>query len=157
MKYLKFLFLIPVIIAVWFLLNIFNSNNPQNMIAPLKKPIMDIGYDELDAKFKADDFLNSTNLQQQEFMKQFIGKRIRWSGYVEEVEGDGTILIDMQDSSQFGLPDIECVLTKEQAMKFNLNDEVIFEGDIQDLVPTLWGGTIDLILIDVEIEKVTSQ
>jgi len=88
-----------------------------------------------------------------------IGQRVQWTGrvlHVTEPQKAGEpyeIAIDMDPAGiQFSYDDVIFLLPKDQAIKLAKDQEITFQGDIQEI--SEMKGTVDLVLT-IRLDKVT--
>lgn len=113
-------------------------------------PVTDISFHEVRRNKE-----NMTDLQWEEYAKSIKGKRIRWSGYVEEVKskffGGYQVLVDMDPPhDKMSVQDVYLdKVTKEQALSLEKDNPIEFEGTISSAISVL--GSLQISLKDVKI------
>lgn len=90
-----------------------------------------------------------TEAQFNAYSKSITGKRIKWTGWVEDVNekmfGGYELWIDMDSPSEMvSIQDITFNIPEKLAMKLTKNKRVIFEGDIESVIDLLGSCQISL-------------
>lgn len=111
---------------------------------PVSEPISSISFTEIRRNMKG-----MTDLQFEEYVKTLIGKRIRWGGYVEDVKekffGGYEVLVDMDSPNDLiSVQDVTFEVSKEQALSFNKDSRIKFEGTISSVLDILTSLQISL-------------
>jgi len=95
----------------------------------------------------------------EKYRDTLIGQRIQWTGHVlyvtepKKAGGPYEIAIDMDPSGvQFSYDDVIFLLPKDQATKLTKDQQITFQGDIQEI--NEMKGTVDLVLT-IRLDKVT--
>ncbi|SLM28767.1 conserved exported hypothetical protein [Desulfamplus magnetovallimortis] len=95
-----------------------------------------------------------TELQFKEYVKKLKGKRVKWSGWVEEVDekflGGYKVLVDMDSPNQpISVQDITFEVSKEQALRLKKNEKITFEGTISSILNIM--SSLQISLEEVKI------
>ena len=90
-----------------------------------------------------------TELQFKEYVKSLEDKKIRWNGWVEEVEeklfGGYKVLIDMDSPNDIAsVQDITFEVPKEQAISLKKDEMITFEGKISSILNILTSLQVSL-------------
>jgi len=107
---------------------------------PKPKPISPITFEEIREHRK-----NDTEAQWDEFQKPLDGLRVQWTGWVEQVEASGRILIDMDSPDAIlSVQDVYIPIPKEDATKYNKDQKLTFDGEIKSVVGVMSGVSVTL-------------
>ena len=107
--------------------------------APEPLPISDVDFFKVREASK-----NMTDVQWKEYLNGVVGKRIQWTGYVDEVKEDGKVWIDMDPPDALSVQDIYINVPKEDALKYNKDQKLTFQGTIKSVSKVLTALSIDL-------------
>ncbi len=115
---------------------------------PTPKPIADIVFVEVRDKRAA-----MTDAQWDNYRKPLIGQRVEWVGWVSDVDDKGSrgkILVDMDPPDTFlSTFDVSFYIPKEEVLKYNKDQEITFQGDIDSITDIL--GSLLVSLEDVTV------
>lgn len=116
---------------------------------PPTQPISDLSFWEIRQTKQG-----LTDIQWEAYNKSLEGKRIRWTGYVEDVTkpifGGYKVLVDMDPPSDtLSVQDIYFSIPKEQAASVQKDSAITFEGTIDAVMSVL--GSIQISLKDAYI------
>ncbi len=119
-----------------------SGGNPQASRTPVRtatpKPLSSVTYDEILSHRQ-----NDTEAQWAEYQKGLIGLRVRWSGWVEQVQESGAILIDMEAPDvPLSWQEVRLPIPAGDATKYNKDEKLTWEGDLQSVVGALSGVAI---------------
>ena len=110
-------------------------------------PITDLDFFEVRKNLES-----MTEAQWKNYIMDVEGKRIHWTGYVDEVEDNGEIWIDMDAPDELSVQDMYISVPKEDALKYNKDAKIEFEGTIRDVGSILGSMSIqfkDIVVISV--------
>jgi len=97
--------------------------------SPTPKPIADLDFFEI-----RDQNSKLTEAQWEAYIKPLIGQRVRWTGYVTEVEDKGSkgyLWLDMDPPGSLSVQDLYLDIPKEDILKYNKDQKITFEGDLE--------------------------
>ena len=112
------------------------SNTPKPSPAPTNtatpKPIAKLTFGEIRANKES-----MTDAQWDNYCKPLIGQRVQWTGWVDEAKDKGNhgeLWIDMDSPDEvLSLQDLYFDVPKEDVLKYNKDQKVTFEGDINSI------------------------
>ncbi len=127
-------------------------NENKKIVAIFKEKLLDVSY--FDIKSKVNDL---TNAQWNNYAKKIIGKKVKWSGHVENVKKHAwsdkyKVWIDMDSVyDKLSVQDVYLNnIEKKVAMNLNKNEIINFIGRIENITTTL---KVQIILKDVVVMK----
>jgi hypothetical protein len=112
---------------------------------PLPTPTPKVINEELDFFVIRTNAKEMTEAQWKNYVPTVIGQRILWQGWVTEVDENGKMNIDMDPPGSLSLYDVSLRIPKEDALKYNKDQPITFEGDIKSAsYNSLFGMSINL-------------
>ena len=83
-----------------------------------------------------------TDAQWDDYCKPLVGLRVRWTGWVDgakDYTSYGELLVDMDPPEEvLRSYDVSFRIPKSDILKYNKDQKITFEGDIQNLDETLF-------------------
>ncbi len=110
----------------------------------LDAPVSPLSYAEIEAVF--DGSRDLTRAQEQEFLDGIPGKKVRWTGVVDEVSEENVVFVDLDGM----LYDVRFPLPRAEAVRLNRGQEITFVGLIDQVEEYFWSCRV--VLRDVTIE-----
>ncbi len=110
----------------------------------LDAPVSPLSYQEIEAVVSGERDL--TRAQQQEFVSNLRGTKVRWTGVVEEVDEENTVFVDLDGM----LYDVRFPLPRAEAVRLNRGQEITFVGLVDQVEEYFWSCRV--VLRDVTIE-----
>jgi len=103
------------------------------------KPIEDVDFFAVRDKQK-----DMTDAQRKPYLEGLEGKRVEWTGYVEEVKDNGKIWVDMDPPEELlSVQDCYIYVPEEDALLYNKDQQVTWRGDIKRASVVLGSMSID--------------
>ena len=114
------------------------ASGPQATATP--KPIEDIDFFAI-----RDSYAEMTDAQWKPYVEGLEGRRVRWTGWVEDVDDNGRVSIDMDSPEEtFSLSDCYFSVPKEEATDYNKDQKLTFDADLADIETFLGSMSIRL-------------
>lgn len=142
---------IVVLIGLLFVYGMISSNKTISSIKSVFKKISNVNYYELSNKINSKSFEKFTDAQKENYIEKYIDKRVQWTGYIEDVDAEGNVEVDMQSPKEyFSSTDIKFAVPKEKVLGLNKDQKITFQGDIS-YINKQPIGNVDVELNNVEI------
>ena len=118
-------------------------------ISPGSKKISDISYSQIINSIKKQKLNGDlTEAQLDAISKKYVGKRVRWTGWVFQVDkilSDYMLWVDMdKPGSGFSIQDVYLPIPQNKAASFNRKQKITFEGNIKSIDKIFGKYTIEL-------------
>ena len=92
------------------------------------KPLLDLTPAELRQKWD-----ELTEVQQKDYAKSLVGKRVQWTGSVFQVGEGGRMTVDLESGATFKSIMARIRIPQEDALKYNKEQQITFQGDISKI------------------------
>jgi len=92
------------------------------------KPLLDLTPAELRQKWD-----QLTEVQQKDYAKSLIGKRVQWTGSVFEVREGGRMTVDLESAAVFKNIMARIRIPEGDALKYNKEEQITFQGEISKI------------------------
>ena len=99
---------------------------PQPTATP--KPLLDLTPAELRQRWD-----ELTQVQQKDYAKSLIGKRVQWTGSVFEVREGGRMTVDLESGATFKSIIARIRIPEGDPLKYNKEQQITFHGDISKI------------------------
>lgn len=153
--------IVSVIFSIFLLIGLCsdtNDTNNNNVDAAAKskttakkkvKPISNINYFQIRKYME-----NKTELQFDEYAKTLIGHRIKWHGWIENVDskifGGYVTYIDMDAPNSISIQDVSFDVSQKLALSLQKGKKITFTGDIETIDDILTSCQVTLTNVKIE-------